>query len=110
MFPKGWTRNIRTWWSELSSSLSKGRKFIIPLGLLVGRRAWLFGMLCFAIVGSSRIPDSSRKEVVGDDDEAGLGGNRVIGSPGGAGLRRDASDSMAVSGSGDKMSRIWMEY
>lgn len=60
-------------------------------------------------MGSGR-PDSSGREVVGDDDEAGLGGNRLIGGPGGAGLRREATDSMAVSGSGGRMSRMRMEY
>lgn len=83
---------------------------MIPLGLLVGRVAALFGIFCLTMMGSSRRPDSSGREVVGDDDEAGLGGNRLIGGPGGAGLRREASDSMAVRGGGDKMSRIWMEY
>ena len=110
MFPKGWTRNFRTWRSDSSSSLSNGKKLMTPLGLLVGRSAVLFGIFCFAMMGSSRRPDSSGREVVGDDDEAGLGGNRLIGGPGGAGLRRDASDSIAVSSSGGKMSRIWMEY
>lgn len=70
-----------------------------PFGLLAGWSAALFGIFCFGIMGSRR-PDSSGSEVVGDDDEAGLGGNRLIGGPEGSGLRREDRDSMAVSGSG----------
>lgn len=50
------------------------------------------------MMGRSKNADSSAKEVVGDD-EAGLGGNRWIDvGPEGAGLRREATESMAVSG------------
>ena len=43
--------------------------------------------------------ESSARDVAGED-EAGLGGNRLIGGPGGAGLRRDDRESMAVKACG----------
>lgn len=47
-------------------------------------------------VRSASDDESSARDVVGED-EAGLGGNRLIGSgPGGAGFRRDDRESMAV--------------
>lgn len=57
-------------------------------------------------MGRSRNDESSAKDVVGED-EAGLGGNRLV--PGGAGLRRDFTDSMAVKACGG-MSRNQMEH
>ena len=50
--------------------------------------------------------ESSARDVAGED-EAGLGGNRLIGGPGGAGLRRDDRESMAVKvcGGEGEMSR-----
>ncbi len=60
-------------------------------------------------MGRSRNDESSAKDVVGED-KAGLGGKRLIGcSPGGSGLRRDFTVSMAVKACGG-MSRNWTEY
>lgn len=47
-------------------------------------------------MGRSKKAVSSAKEFVGDD-VAGLGGSRCLEGPDGAGLRRDATDSMAVN-------------
>ena len=48
---------------------------------------------------------SSAYEEAGDD-ETGLDRNRETGGPGGAGLRREANDNMAVSSSGDVSKRL----
>jgi len=41
------------------------------------------------------------------DDAAGLGGSRCLGGPDGAGLRRDATDSMAVKSGGVSWNWRW---
>lgn len=71
-----------------------------PLGLLFVKTAASFGILCLGIADRSRGAESSAQDLAGDDD-AGLGGNLLLlGGPGGAGLRRDDSESMAVSSRG----------
>jgi len=59
-----------------------------------------FGILCLGIAERSGNAESSGLESTGDG-RAGLGGNLFLTvGPGGAGLRRDDSESMAVSGCG----------
>lgn len=59
------------------------------------------GIFGFGMLGRSRNDESSAKDVDGED-EAGLGGNWLTGGcPGGAGLRRDLTDSMAVKAGGE---------
>ncbi len=58
------------------------------------------GILCLGIADRSGNADSSAQESVGDDS-SGLRGNPFLfDGPGGAGLRRDDRESIAVSGCG----------
>ena len=70
---------------------------MVPFGFPLVKTAASFAAFCLGMMGRSVKAVSSAKEFVGDD-AAGLGGSRCLEGPDGAGLRRDATDSMAVNG------------
>lgn len=71
-----------------------------PFGLLFVKTTASFGILCLGIADRSGSAESSAQESAGDDNSGLVGNLLLLGGPGGAGLRRDDRESMAVSGCG----------
>jgi hypothetical protein len=73
---------------------------MFPFVLLLVKMAASFGILCLEVIDRSGSKDLSRRESVRDEVPELGGSLLLLDGPGGAGLRRDDRESMAVSGCG----------